>query len=128
MIRMMTLFWLALMCGMTGALFFVKHQVQDLERQVVRTEKSIRSYENGIRILQAEWSLLTSPQRLMRFSRPRDLTPLTGAQFSRFTELPETFAPEVAERDEGRATEQNAGTAGSLFPQTTRRMSPRRPR
>jgi len=115
MIRLTTVIWLVLLGGMTGALFFVKHQVQDLERRVLRTEKSIRNYQSGIRILQAEWSLLTSPQRLLRYPRPNDLVPLTGEQFRRFADLPETFAPQVAAEDEGRAPEQSAGAAGALF-------------
>lgn len=115
MIRLTTVIWLVLLAGMTGALFFVKHEVQDLEQHVVRTEKEIRSYESGIRILQAEWSLLTSPQRLMRYSSLNGLSPLAGEQFRRFAELPETFAPQFASQDEGRAPDQSAGATGALF-------------
>jgi len=115
MIRLTTVIWILLLGAMTGALFFVKHEVQELERQVVRTQKDIRDHRSGIRILQAEWSLLTAPHRLMKHSRPVGLEPLNGAQFSRFSELPETFVPQFALKDEGRAQEQSAGAPGALL-------------
>jgi len=115
MIRLTTVVWLVLLGVMAGALFFVKHEVQVLERQVVRTQKDIRDYQSGIRILQAEWSLLTAPHRLMRHRRPAGLQPLNGTQLSRFSALPETFVPQYALKDEGRASEQSAGAPGALF-------------
>lgn len=115
MIRLTTVVWLLMLGTMAGALFFVKHEVQHLERKIVRTQKTIQHHRSGIRILEAEWSLLTSPQRLLRHRLPDGLVPLTGDQFRRFSDLPETFAPQVAETDEGRANAQSAGAAGALF-------------
>ena len=103
MIRWTTIVLLVLLSGMTGALFPVKHQVQTLEKQVGKVEASIRSYRNNIRILQAEWTLLTSPQRLGRLTRPSGLVPLSGGQFKSFSDLPDTFAAQYALTDEGRA-------------------------
>lgn len=103
MIRSTTIVLLVLLSGLTGALFLVKHQVQTLEKQVAKAEESVRSYRNNLRILQAEWTLLTSPQRLERLPRPEGLAPLSGGQFKRFSDLPETFAAQYALIDEGRA-------------------------
>ncbi|MCY4310146.1 MAG: hypothetical protein OXC54_02345 [Rhodospirillaceae bacterium] len=115
MIRLTTIIWLVLLGSVTGALFVVKHEVRDLERQVMQTEEAIKNYRRGIRVLQAEWSLLTSPQFLLRHPMPDQLAPLTGDQFRRFAELPETFAAQFAVKEEGRAPEQSAGAAGALF-------------
>lgn len=103
MIRGTTIVLLVLLGGLTGALFLVKHQVQNLEKQVAKIETSVRSYRNNIQILQAEWTLLTSPQRLGRLPRPTGLAPLSGGQFKRFSDLPDTFAAQYALTDEGRA-------------------------
>ena len=105
MIRRTTIALLVLLSGLTGALFLVKHQVQNLERQVAQVERSVDSYRNDIRILQAEWTLLTSPQRLRRLPRPDGLAPLSGGQFKRFSDLPDTFVAQYAAIDEGRAPE-----------------------
>lgn len=103
MIRRTTIVLLVLLSGLTGALFLVKHQVQNLEKQVAAVDAEVRSYRNNIRILQAEWTLLTSPQRLGRLPRPEGLAPLSGGQFKRFSDLPGTFAVQYAQTDEGRA-------------------------
>ncbi|MDE0148692.1 MAG: hypothetical protein OXM58_09980 [Rhodospirillaceae bacterium] len=103
MIRSTTIVLLVLLSGLTGALFLVKHQVQTLEKQVAKAERSVRSYRNNLRILQAEWTVLTSPQRLELLPRPEGLAPLSGGQFKRFSELPDTFAALYALIDEGRA-------------------------
>ena len=108
MIRWTTIVLLVLISGLTGALFLVKHQVQTLEQQVAHVEKSVRSYRNNIRILQAEWSLLTSPQRLEKLPRPKGLAPLAGGQFRRFSDLPDTFVAQFASTDEGRASDKSA--------------------
>lgn len=108
MIRWTTIVLLILLSGLTGALFQVKHQVQNLEVQVAQVEKDVRSYRNNIRILQAEWTLLTSPQRLQRLPRPNGLAPLSGGQFKRFSDLPEIFAAQFASTDEGRAPDKTA--------------------
>ena len=112
MIRSTTIVLLLLLGGLTGALFLVKHQVQTLEKQVAKVEASVRSYRNNIRILQAEWSLLTSPQRLERLPLPDGLAPLSGGQFKHFSDLPDTFAAQYAVRDEGRAPDK-AGRASA---------------
>lgn len=109
MIRWTTIVMLFLVCGLTGALFLVKHEVQTLEKQVGKVEASVRSYRNNIRILQAEWSLLTSPQQLGRLPRPDGLAPISGGQFTRFADLPETFVAQHALTDEGRAPSGRAG-------------------
>lgn len=113
MIRWSTIVLLVLLSGLTGALFLVKHQVQNLERQVTQVEESVRSYRNNIRILQAEWTLLTSPQRLGGLPRPDELAPLTGSQFKRFSDLPDSFVAQFASTEEGRAPEQRAGRPGA---------------
>lgn len=108
MIRLTTIVLLVLLSGLTGALFLVKHQVQNLEKQVAAVDAGVRSYRNNIRILQAEWTLLTSPQRLERLPRPKGLAPLAGGQFKRFSSLPDTFAAQYALTDEGRAPDGDA--------------------
>ena len=110
MIRWTTIVLLVLLSGLTGALFLVKHKVQNLEAQVAKVETGVRSYRNNIRILQAEWTLLTSPQRLGRLPRPNGLAPLSGEQFKRFSDLPDTFAAQYALTEEGRAPDRKVRT------------------
>ncbi|MCY3831308.1 MAG: hypothetical protein OXF89_19460 [Rhodospirillaceae bacterium] len=109
MIRRTTIVLLVLLSGLTGALFLVKHQVQTLEKQVAAVEAEVRSYRNNIRILQAEWTLLTSPQRLGRMPPPGGLAPLSGDQFKRFADLPDTFLAQYAATEEGRAPDSTPG-------------------
>lgn len=112
MIRRTTIVLLVLLSGLTGALFLVKHEVQVLEQQVAKAEAGVRIYRNNIRILQAEWALLTSPQRLERLPRSEGLAPLSGGQFTRFPDLPETFVAQYARIDEGRASDTMARASG----------------
>ncbi len=112
MIRRTTIVLLVLLSGLTGALFLVKHQVQTLEKQVAAVGADVRSYRNNIRILQAEWTLLTSPQRLGRMP-PGGLAPLSGDQFRRFADLPDTFLAQYAATDEGRAPDVEPGRGGA---------------
>ncbi len=108
MIRRATIVLLVLLSGLTGALFLVKHQVQNLEKQIATVDAGVRSYRNNVRILQAEWTVLTSPQRLGKLPRPEGLAPLSGGQFKRFSDLPDTFAALYALMDEGKAPDGKA--------------------
>ena len=74
MIRWTTIVLLVLLSGLTGALFLVKHQVQDLEKQVATVDGAVRAYRNNIRILAGRVDvadLASAPRATAAARRPR---------------------------------------------------------
>ena len=59
-----TVLWTCL-AGLLGAtLFFVKHEVKDLETRLASVNHEIARNEEDIHVLNAEWSFLNDPVRL----------------------------------------------------------------
>ena len=46
------------------ALMYVSHRVQNVQREILRMERSYAQEQETIRLLQAEWSFLNNPERL----------------------------------------------------------------
>jgi hypothetical protein len=69
MIRVASLFWLALVLISGFAMFKVKYAVQELEDDLGRVRKQTVAEQQEIRVLNAEWSYLTQPQRLAELNR-----------------------------------------------------------
>src|SRR5262249_58762959 len=69
MSRLRSLFWLLLVSATGCAMFGVKYQVQALEDQLARINRSAAAEEHEIRVLDAEWAYLTRPQTLERLNR-----------------------------------------------------------
>ena len=97
MIKLGTMFWVALVCGAGFAMFAVKYNVQDLEDELVRVKKQAVMAQNEIRVLNAEWTLLNQPERLQELNaRFLSLSPASPAQLSRsIADIP-LRAPETA--------------------------------
>jgi hypothetical protein len=131
MLRLATLFWMAVAIGVGLLLYNVKHEVQGLEQLLVRTNRAIHATQERIHVLEAEWSLLNEPERLRALSsRHLDLVPMRPAQFvepAAIAALP-AAAPRadtaVAEAETGRP--QPAATAASATPPTAARPAEQR--
>ena len=90
MIRLSSLFWLALVLISGFAMFKVKYSVQDLEDELGRTRKQTVAEQQEIRVLNAEWSYLTQPERLAELNRKfLSLTPIPVKQLQqKLDEIP----------------------------------------
>ena len=91
MSRLGALFWLALVATTGFAMFTVKYTVQNLEDELKRVHKQTVAEQLEIRVLNAEWTYLTQPERLAELNRQfLALTPITIKQLQRtIGELPE---------------------------------------
>ena len=69
MIRLGTLFWLVLVSATGFAMFGVKYQVQALEDDLARTNRTTAAEEHELRVLDAEWAYLTRPATLEAMNR-----------------------------------------------------------
>lgn len=69
MTRLGAWFWLLLAAGTGFAMFTVKYAVQNLEDGLARVRKQTVAEQLEIRVLNAEWSYLTQPERLSDLNR-----------------------------------------------------------
>lgn len=87
-IRRATVLSIVLAIGLAVVLLPIKHKVQRLEEELVRVNDAITKERQSIKILQAEFSLLTEPDRLRRLaSRYLSLVPVEPAQLGTFASL-----------------------------------------
>jgi len=64
MIRITTLFWVALLVVAGGTVMHVSYQVRHLEKHLSEIAKETRQEQGNIRILTAEWETLNDPRRI----------------------------------------------------------------
>lgn len=69
MFRLSRLLWIALLGGMIFGVYHVKGQVEEREKSLSRTLKSIEEEREAIQVLRAEWTYLNQPERLRRLAR-----------------------------------------------------------
>tara|TARA_B100000902_G_C26494184_1_gene520753 strand:- start:42 stop:395 length:354 start_codon:yes stop_codon:yes gene_type:complete len=83
--RHTTLLFLLIAGAISIALFSVKYQVQDLEKQLGKLNKLITLEGQSIHVLNAEWSLLNNPERLEKLARWHlGMRPITTNQITNF--------------------------------------------
>ncbi len=89
MMRHPALLALLLAGALSLALFSVKYQVQDLEKEFAGLNRSIVADQRAIHVLKAEWSHLNDPVRLRDLSaRYLGLGPVEPEQLGRLDDLP----------------------------------------
>ena len=89
MIRLSNLVWVALAMVVGFGLFQLKHQVQELEDEMFRLNRTILAEQQAIHVLKAEWSYINQPQRLQSLaSRHLELQPMKPEQLGSLAELP----------------------------------------
>ena len=69
MIRLASLFWLALVVATGFATFKVKYAVQDIEEELNKVRKQTIAEQQQIHVLRAEWTSLNQPERLAELNR-----------------------------------------------------------
>ena len=69
MIRLASLFWLALVAVTGFATFKVKYTVQDIEDELNKARRHTIAEQQEIHILRAEWTALNQPERLAELNR-----------------------------------------------------------
>ncbi|MGC9269804.1 cell division protein FtsL [Acidiphilium sp.] len=95
MIRPVT-FITTIMALSSGAwMFVVKHQAEQLDRQIGGVTAQIRGSEQRIRVLRAEWALETDPNRLARLATMflPELKPMLPDQLVTWSELADRLPP-----------------------------------
>jgi hypothetical protein len=90
MIRLSTLLWIALAGAVGFGVFQLKHEMQALEDELFRLNRSIMAEQQAIHVLKAEWSYINQPDRLQALvKRHLDLEPVRPAQLGTLADLPE---------------------------------------
>ena len=102
---------LALAIGFGLALFALKHQVQDLEDELVTLNRTIFVDQEAIHVLKAEWSHLNDPWRLRSLARRHlGMKPVTPDQLATISDLP----PRPADTEDANNARPEEGRAWSL--------------
>lgn len=86
--RQTAVLFLLLGVGLAVVLFTVKHQVQALEEELGGLNREIAQDENSVRVLRAEFDVLTDADRLKHLSaRHLNLAPVEPEQLATFSRL-----------------------------------------
>ncbi len=97
---MLRLFNIVLVAGVLAsgfALYTLEHNTRALERQIAATEKATEGEYEMIGLLDAEWSMLTRPQRLERLARHHlNMGPLLPDQIKRLDDVTGSLPPAPA--------------------------------
>lgn len=89
MSRLVFLLFLLAAIGVAGALFQVKYEVQDLERELAEVNSQILADQEAVHVLKAEWSYLNQPARIAALaSRHLEFGPMKLEQVTRIAALP----------------------------------------
>lgn len=91
--RLTRLVWPLLFAGMVFAVYQLKAQVEEREKELARVQRAIDDEREAIQMLKAEWSYLNQPERLRRLGATKlDLHPVVAKQMSSFERLAERLA------------------------------------
>lgn len=95
MIRPVTFVTTILALSSGAWMFVVKHQAEQLDRQIGGVTSQIRASEQRIRVLRAEWALETDPNRLARLAALflPGLKPMAPDQLVTWSELADRLPP-----------------------------------
>ncbi len=103
MIHLSTLLTLLFAGAISLVMFSVKYEVQDLEDELSRLNRSIIAERQAIHVLKAEWSHLNNPERLRSLARRYlGLKPVEAKQFGIFSGLPKPAAAAKPKNPKGK--------------------------
>lgn len=92
MFRTSDIILIALMVSATAMTYKIKRDAEQQQRMVYQLQAQIRTENDTIDLLRADWSLLTQPARLEQltdvYSAQLDLQPVDAHQFVKLGELP----------------------------------------
>ena len=98
--------WVTLTCLVGFGMFVMKNQVQTLENELNRINRSIQDDVKSIHVLKAEWSHLNSPSRLRTLANKHILlNPVKPEQIINYSQVP--FEYENNESDKRRLAQKN---------------------
>jgi hypothetical protein len=112
--RLGAAFWLLLVLASGFATFKIKYAVQDIEDQLGKVRRQIVVEQQEIRVLTAEWTFLTQPERLAELNRRfLGLAPIATSQLQqRIEDIP--LRPPPAPPDTLLAAEPEPGEAAPV--------------
>jgi len=111
MMRPVAVIWLIALVGVAAGVYLVKYRASELRGELKEVRSDIRSERERLRVLRAEWTYLTRPERLAREARERlDMRPVTPGQIVE----PDALPPRVTARrfEPARETVELAGDSG----------------
>ena len=86
--------WLATVTVGAIGLFYVSHQVEQLEDQLAREDRAILRHQEAIHVLRAEWTYLNRPERIADLARRYlALAPLSADRVVGIQDLPQRPEP-----------------------------------
>ncbi|MEQ1937284.1 hypothetical protein ABMA46_03425 [Mesorhizobium sp. CN5-321] len=92
MFRTSDIILIALMVSATAMTYKIKRDAEEQQTAVYRLQAQIRTENDTIDLLRADWSLLTQPARLEKltdvYSAQLDLQPVDAHQFVKLGDLP----------------------------------------
>lgn len=90
MLRLFNLLSILVLLGSAGYAYSIKYETSFRTEQIAKAKLEIKTEQDGIGVLRAEWAFLTRPERVQKLSeRYLDLEPLSLAQIDSFAALPE---------------------------------------
>ncbi len=88
MLRLLNVLLVIAVLGSGFALYTLEHRTRSVEREIARVDAAIESEYEFIGLLNAEWSLLTRPQRLQQLAKNHlELGPVWPDQLIELNEL-----------------------------------------
>jgi hypothetical protein len=116
-----TILWVCLAGAMGATLFFIKHEVKDLESRLGAVHHDIARNEDEIHVLNAEWSYLNDPARLRDLAeRHLSMKQMGPAQVATLDSLSSGTALVLEQRTHGTAAAHMAATAPAQTAATSR--------
>jgi cell division protein FtsL len=89
-LRLFNLLSILALLGSAVYAYSIKYETSFRTEQIAKAKLEIKSEQDGINVLRAEWAFLTRPERVQKLSeRYLDLEPLALAQIDSFASLPE---------------------------------------
>lgn len=95
--RRVVIIALAVVGLLSTGLYFLEYEVKQMERQLARLDDGLRQDRQAIQVLRAEWSYLTTPDRLQKLAakhrRSLELSPASPVQIAGLADLPARPVP-----------------------------------
>ena len=110
--RLTRLLWPMLFAAMVFAVYNLKGQVEEREKDLAKVHRAIEQEREAIEMLRAEWSYLNQPERLRRMGATKlDLAPVTTKQLASMERLAHRLAEAAPIEQTRREAALNEGTA-----------------
>ncbi len=127
MLRGLNIALIVVLLAGAGWTFKVKGDADSARQKVARLEQRIRTQREAIEILKADWSLLTSPQRLeklaARYQEELGLEPAKPERIGEIGDIPHSWEAPASDADGPREGHADAGNKDAAVTGSIRRES-----